>query len=218
MFSLLLSLSALLPAAQAFDGHGQNVVPAQPGVPSPIANFNPWQLDKGSWGATALLEAAGRSIAYQSGDAEVSPYMYGMRLLNLSGAYAVNDRFAVGAGLPVYFSHRDLVGEDLSTAALNGGAGNAVGPGIGDLKVWLPFALIRPSGDEHGLGLSVVPHLNLPTSSHPLRGNPMGGGAVLVAGYSTSQLQLSANLGAQGFNARVPALDAPLATLEGISI
>ena len=214
MFSLLLVLAALSSDSQAFDGHGQAFVPGQSGAPSPIATFNPWQLDQGSWGGSVLLEAAGASIAYQSGSSDVVPYMYALRLANLSGSYAINDRFGVGLGLPVYLSHQDLVGTDLNDPVLtNGGAGRE-GPGVGDLQIWLPFAILRPAGDERGLGLSLVPHLSLPTANHPLRGNPMGAGAVLVAGYSTSQLQLSANLGAKAYNQRDPALDAPLDTLE----
>ncbi|MFT5583971.1 MAG: outer membrane protein OmpA-like peptidoglycan-associated protein [Cognaticolwellia sp.] len=214
MFSLLLLLASLSPEARAFDGHGQAFVPGQTGTPSPIANFNPWQLDQGSWGGSVLLEVAGESIAYQVGESEVAPYMYGLRLANLAGVYAVNDRVGVGVGLPLYLSHQDLMGTDLTGAPLSDGGAGREGPGLGDLKLWLPIGILRPSGDERGLGLSVVPHLSLPTANHPLRGNPFGAGAVLVAGYRTSQFQFSANLGAQAFNGRDPALEAPLETLE----
>ncbi len=214
MFSLLLALAALSPDAQAFDGHGQNFVPGQTGAPSPIATFNPWQLDQGSWGGSVLLEAAGASLAYQSGDSEVVPYMFALRVANLSGSYAINDRFGVALGLPLYLSHQDLMGTELSGAPLADGGGGRQGAGLGDLKLWVPISIVRPVGDERGLGLSLVPHISLPTANHPLRGNPMGGGAILVAGYSTAQFQFSGNVGAQAFNGRDPALEAPLDTLE----
>lgn len=214
MFSLLLLLAALSPDAGAFDGHGQAFVHGQTGTPSPIANFDPWQLDQGSWGGSVLLEAAGRSIAYQVGDSAIAPYLYGLRLANLTGVYAVSDRFGVGVGMPLYLSHQDLMGTDLTATSFSDGRAQREGAGLGDLKIWLPAAILRPKGDESGLGLSLVPHLNLPTAKHPLRGNPMGAGAVLVAGYSTSQLQFSGNLGAQVFSERASALEAPLDTLE----
>lgn len=213
MLSLIHMLALLGQDAHAFDGHGQTFVPGQSGVPSPIATFNPWQLDQGSWGAGVLLEAAGASLAYQSGSDPVSPYMYGLRLANLSGAYAINDRIGVGAGLPLYLSHRDRVGTDLSAELADGGA-DRQGAGLGDLKLWVPVALLRPDADETGLGLSLIPHLSVPTANHPLRGTPLGGGAVLVAGYRFPSLQLSANVGAQAFNSRDPALEAPLDALE----
>ncbi|MED5373074.1 MAG: OmpA family protein [Myxococcota bacterium] len=210
MHSLLLAL-ATLSQAQAFDSHGQTFNPGQTGAHSGVVTWNPWQLDQGSWGAMVGFELASSPLQYQIvGEPGIQPAVDGLVLANLGGSYALTDRFGIAAGLPVYLAHQSSLGADYSLGTDLQPAGAA----LGNLRLWVPISLVRPSNDGTGFGLSLQPFLDAPTATSAITGDPMGGGALLALGYGLPAMQFSLNLGFKGHNTRDPELPAPLGDLE----
>ena len=120
--------------------------------------------------------------------ADGSPAVYTPRLSNVLGLH-------LGIGAAVH----DHVRLDLTAPIFmlsNGRNGQAQGGAMGDMRFAVNTAIVRPE-TGNGLGLSVVPFIDLPTGSSRkfLGQGSVGGGLKLAMGYELSRLTLTMDLG-----------------------
>lgn len=180
----MIGLWSLMATAWAFDAHGLTVAPAQGEGTDPLWAWSPWNSAAGSWNTSVTWEYANTLLIRQitEGDSVTTDVPVSAMLgANLSGTYAVSDRWGLALTAPVWVSQRDTSG--------------AVGGGLGTWRAWAPVALRTPA--EGGFGLGVVPWVDLPTGSSALyRRAGVGGGALLALGLEGGPFLLRANLGA----------------------
>lgn len=187
---LLLALAT--PAlAQDYDGgldaHGF-VLTAQDGdVRDSYTLQRPGELFQGTWFAGGLLEYASRPLVLvDATGAETvrDPALDNLVGLNLTAGVAPHERIRLTAGLPLFFTSSSF--------------GEAQGAGLGDLRVDAMILAIVPEGDE-GLGLGVVPWIDLPVGSTTqfLGRSKVGGGGAVAASYGLERATLTANVGVQ---------------------
>ena len=193
----LLSLGAGAPAL-AHDAHVAHFAPGGElmVVRSPTPAAEPWAVDAlvegAEWSAMRWLEAQ------DAGDADadaLEPRVDYLTSLHLGASRRWSDRVSTDLSLPLW----------LAPVTPDGIAG----PGVGDVRVAAPVALV----DTNGFGLSLVPlpRLDLPTSSSPELADGARIGGLLAAGVGGERVALAANLGADaGLGEGGPRLEAGL--------
>ncbi len=196
LFSI--ALGASLPAhaqdaAAGFDAHGFQLAAFDGDLRDPLRMQRPGRFSQGQFFVGGLFEYAKDPLvqyrvfddpALEPEETEILSDLYA---LNVSGGVAVLDFLRLDLALPLYFS----------TTGVNQ---SPEGLGLGDARLSAMAAIIRPEeGDAGGLGLGVVPYIDLPLGN-PERfiGQPgVAFGAKLAATYELERLTLGADLGAQ---------------------
>jgi len=198
---LLFAVLAAAPSARAqdegFDAHGFYLT-AQDGDPRDLLGVRrPGRFEAGEWGVGGVLEYAHRPLVLvrtvEDGET-VEPALAHLLGVNLAAGMAVHDRVWLDATAPLYFDVRDAQGSR--------------GAGVGDVRLAAMLALVRPerSVDGGGIGVGLVPHLDLPTGSpDTFTGQPgVAGGVRGAATWEGPRWTGAADLGVQ-FN---PAIEA----------
>ncbi len=200
-----IALGASLPAAAqdttesaGFDAHGFNLAAFDGDLRDGLRMQRPGRFTQGQFFVGGLFEYAKDPLVQYRiyDDPELEPeeteILSDLYAMNLSGGVAVLDFLRLDLSLPLYFS---TTGVDQSPQGL----------GLGDARLAAMAAIIRPDeGDAGGLGLGLVPYVDLPLGN-PERfiGQPgVAFGAKVAATYELEKLTLGADLGAQ-FNPEI---------------
>ena len=197
LMALLASAGLLAPqSALAFDAHQIQVSAGQAELGSPLVTVHPWTAPRGTLATALTYEYARNPLEQQlvldaTGETFDVPLVAGLNVLNLGFSYALNDRLALSAGVPLFLRQmrvQDFEDPDLPV--------NSLGPSLGDLVVAAP---IRILGGPTGLAVSITPELSLPTGpqARDLGDKGPGLGAVAAVGYSNERFRASVNLGAR---------------------
>ncbi len=171
--------------AWAVDGTGSQPLPNEGAVTDPIVAMHPARPAREDADVRVTMELAGPTFVLDVEDAgersEVA-VLDGLLGANLTGSAGLGDRVAIGVGMPFWLGVAGAVGD--------GGA-------LGDLRLQVPVAAVRPGERGAGFGLSVVPWLDVPTgdATRFLGRGSFGGGALGVVGYGFGDVRLSLNLG-----------------------
>lgn len=202
--SLVWALPALAQddtANVGFDAHGFNMVPQDGDPRDPLLVERAGRFDSGEFWVSGLFEYADAPLQVQSvtpgagGDPTLSDpvaALDNLAVLNLSAGYAVANRvrLAVAAPLIVTSTHLDATAPtDFSSPASGGG--------IGDVRLSAMIAAKQTDVLGGGLGLSVVPFVDLPTGrANSYLGRPgLGAGVKLAMTTEIGGLTVSADAG-----------------------
>lgn len=189
-------LSFLIGPAHAQDGinaHGFGMTAQDGDVRDPLTVERPGRLTAGDGYATALFEY-GRGHMDQVIRDEVGnegtrfSYLDHLLGVNLGAGLSVHEMLRVDVRMPVFFSAYGFDPDDPS--------GQPIGGGLGTMRAALMFAPITPE-DSGGLGLGVVPWIDLPTATAAKNFGYGGfaGGSKLAATYEAGPLTLTADAG-----------------------
>lgn len=170
------------------DAHGF-VLTAQDGdLRDGFLLHRPGAMDRGNWFAGGVLEIANRTLVLidETDPDQISrdPALSNLVGLNLTGGATVHERVRLTASMPVFFTSSSF--------------GDVQGAGLGDLRLDAMLQLVRPEEDL-GLGLGLVPWLDLPTgTTRKFLGRPgVAGGGAIAGSYAFKRATLLANLGLQ---------------------
>jgi len=200
---IMTSALGVAPPAHAqddgFDAHGFYLV-GQDGDPRDFLGVRrPGRFEAGDWGFGGVVEYAHRPLVrvYSGEDGEVvEPTLSHLFGVDLAAGMAVHDRVWIDVTAPVYFDIGDPEGSR--------------GAGVGDVRLATLLAVVRPerSARGGGLGVGLVPHLDLPSGSvDAFTGQPaVAGGVRAAATWEGPRWTGAADLGVQ-FNPVVEALN-----------
>ena len=171
------------------DAHGF-VLTAQDGdVRDGYVLHRPGAMDRGQWFVGGVLELANRPLVLIDASADPDdpsrePALTNVLGLNLTGGATLHPRVRLTASMPLFFTSRSF-GENQGLAA-------------GDLRLDAMLLAVTPE-DELGVGLGLVPWIDLPTgATSKFLGRPgIGGGGVVAMSYGFPRATVTANLGAQ---------------------
>ena len=211
LLKMLVAAGLLSPGtAFAFDAHQIQVDPGQGELANPLVVVHPWTAPRGTLATGVTFEYAPNPLEQAlrntvTDEVVEVPLVADLTVLNLGLSYAVNDRVALSAGIPLYLSQTrvtDFEDPDLPVVP--------VGGGLGDARLAAP---IRILGSDTGLAASVTPQLLLPSGDETLDRGVAGATlrGVFAIGYGTERWRASANLGAQ---ATASAEEPPQGTLD----
>jgi outer membrane protein OmpA-like peptidoglycan-associated protein len=181
----MLVLLSLVARAQGLDGHGFVLAPSDQGLDDLLTMWHPERPMAHTGAAEVAVEYADEPLVLV-GTLGSQPYravvVDDLIATNLGGTYAVSDRFAVAATLPVFLASRDEDGVH--------------GPALGDVRLAVPSA-IHVADDGLGFGLSAVPFVDLPTGAQArdLGANGVGAGLVVPVGVTRETWALTGNVG-----------------------
>ena len=189
---MLLLMMAMYTTAMAQDIPDAHALHPTPGAGQPgdlIFTWAPKSQDAERWAATALYEYAEWSLIRwlndedALGDDLLEPGIDYLSAVHLGFRYALHDRVGLGLSVPLWV-----------VPVFADGLGK---PGVGDTRLSLPVD-VRPQGAE-GWGLSVVPHVQLPTGDEALAlgESTMRTGALVAASRVQGPWTLVANVGAE---------------------
>lgn len=170
----------------SLDGHGVTVAPGQGTLSDPAWGWAPWSAPKGTLKAVGVLEYAAAPLQITVFEGEADPVQSALLdhllLLDAGLTYGVLDRVGVSLSAPIYL--RSTVD------------GEAAGPGLGELRLWVPIGLVLPQ-DGLGFGASLVPWFDGPSPQAAVfRGSGgVGYGAMAVLGWQGERFGASANIG-----------------------
>jgi len=186
----MIALLALFGVAFAQDGgvdaHGRALVPSDGDPLDPLWGYRAERQLAGSFGGEATLEWAKAPLVrvWQEGDTTTrEPLLDNVFGVALGGQYALHERVAVGLSAPLW--------------VLSTGIDGSNGVSLGDLRVSVPVGLVIPSETGEGLGVAVVPQLDLPTGRATawLGNGGLAAGGVLTASFGTGALFFAGDVG-----------------------
>jgi hypothetical protein len=176
--------------AQGIDGgidaRGAHLAASDGDLKDPIYAWRAERQRAGSGGVGGLFEYAHAPLVryVPNGDAFDREVLLDHLLgFNLMGGWAPHERVAVTAVMPLWFT--------------SVGADGPQGLGLGDVRLAAPIGLVLPDERDGGIGLSLIPILDLPSgSSAQFLGNrTVSGGGVVAVGYGMRRWNVDANLG-----------------------
>lgn len=192
---LLLPMSVLSTVAAhaqdvegGIDAHGF-VLSAQDGdVRDGLAIHRPGSLSKAGWHLGGVVEYAHRPLVLilpTGDDREIEPALSDLVVVNLGGGWTPTERLRFNATLPLVLTSKGLDGR--------------AGPALGDARIDAMALLVDPD-DNNGIGVGLVPWIDLPTGAtrRYLGRRTVGAGGVLAGTYEADGYTLSGNLGLQG--------------------
>ena len=184
MIFSILSAIALAPsalAAERLDAHGFRLNVEDGDTLDLLTVYRPQAFTPLSLSATALFEVAGPSLVLQQqhgDDISKESLRGGLVATNIELMGAIHQRVGLAVSVPYYW----FTG----------------GPSWGDTRISLPVGLGVPY-DDHGVALSILPFIDLPTGDEYRflgdRGTELGG--VLAFGSNSPRFQVSMNVGAK---------------------
>ena len=193
---LLSACVAYTPWARAadpggFDAHGFNLATLTSDPRAPLVVERPARFEMGDLSIGGVFEYASLPLAqYTRTDGVLSdrtPVLDDIFALNMSAAIAVWDRARVGVAVPIYFTS-------------TGSGSVPQGAGLGDIRLTGMVEIIRPDdGDAGGLGLGVIPYIDLPSGDEASvlgQGGATGGGK-LAASWEGTAWTLGGDAGVQ---------------------
>lgn len=175
---------AWVQTAAAADVHGAPVTPCAAEGGAPFVAWAPGAAARGAWRACATVELADEPVVATVTDADgtssFSP-LDDLVGLHVGGGYGFG-RVGVAVDLPLWL------------ASTNAGEANGFAPG--DLRVYAPVAILRPT-PERGLGFDVVLEVVAPTGDDTLLlgAGGTGVGGHLVLGGDAGRFAGTADLG-----------------------
>lgn len=197
----VLPLLALLASAQAtdLDAHGALPPPDGAGLHGGFTTFEPGTLPGGTAAVTVLGEHFDTPLTVILPDGEERPLLGRGTGGTIGFAYALHDRVAVGAVVPIWGAVRSSsFGDPLAPA----------GTTVGDFEIWVPVSLLSARGARPALTLA--PTLRGPGLVSPwLSDQAFGGGLTLAAANTHGRLGWTANLEGEWRNTRAGALVDP---------
>ncbi len=189
LVGLLLLVPAVAHAQDGFDAHGFNLAAFDGDVRDPLTVQRPGRMEPGDWFASGLLEFANNPLVFVVTDlqgqvVEEQQALDDLFVLNTSFGWALVDRLRVDAAVPLY----------LTSSGLDG----AQGVGVGDARLSAMFVAISPDSDERGLGVGLIPYLDLPLGAPGefLGQGSVAGGAKAAATYEVEHFTLTGEIGA----------------------
>lgn len=191
---LALLRSVAIAQEGGLDAHGFEPAAMDRDLRDPVGVVRPGALVTGDLSAGALLEYAWRPLVRETVETgEVETTLEQLVALDLSTAWTAHERLRLELGLPVY-------------AASFGAAGAPNGADLGDLRLAALVNLLSP--EEGGVGVGLLPFLDLPTgaASAFLGQRTVAGGALAAATVERQRWTVVGNLGAQ-FNPAVADLN-----------
>jgi outer membrane protein OmpA-like peptidoglycan-associated protein len=188
----LMTSSAAFAQDAGFDAHGFNLAPYDGDPRDPLEVQRPGHLHQGDWFFGGLFEYAESPLRFQPEDGSASlPVLDNLLALNLSTGVAVHERFRFNLGLPVYMTSTGF--DDAPQGA-----------GIGTLRLGGMLSILHPDDEDGGLGLGLVPWVDVPTGEPTtFTGNQgVGGGAKVALTVEGERVTVGGDLGAQ-FNKEI---------------
>lgn len=193
----VLALAALAatiaPTAHAQDSGGINAhafaLTAQDGdIRDHFATHRPGALPEMGWFAGAVAEYAHRPLVLvteDDGGDSVQAALNNVVALNVAAGISPIDRVRVTASAPVFLTSTSF--------------GDSQGAAFGDVRLDVMGLLVDPD-DTDGIGVAVVPWIDLPTGATGkfLGRRGVAGGGVLAATVEEPTWTLTSNLGVQG--------------------
>ncbi len=203
--SLALLVAAVFPGValaqdaspEGFDAHGFHLVAFDGDPRDLLAVARPGRMTPKHWFIGGVFEYAEAPLSYTvsdatGGNARTVTILDNLMALNLSAGVTLHERVRLDVGAPLFLSSVGL--GDVSQGA-----------GLGDLRIGGMVSLLPPaSSSPGGLGLGVVPWLDVPTGdATEFTGAPgVGGGAALAGTYELEKLTFTGSAG-MAFNPEI---------------
>jgi outer membrane protein OmpA-like peptidoglycan-associated protein len=189
----LLALALLLPAVSlaqdntALNAHGFDHVVGDNDVRDFLQTWRPETQVPGSLGFSLLAEYAESPLVLiqrQAGENTRLPLLDDVFAINAGVHFAVHERVALAAGMPLFLSSRQVETTD--------------GPGIGDLHFSAPVGIVLPKEDDQGFGLSIIPTAYFPTgATDHFVGGGFAGGLTLAPAFGAGPFTFAGNAGVE---------------------
>lgn len=199
MMALSLALWAFTVQAQeGLDGHGVVTVASDGDATDLLFTARPERQQALAYGLEALLEYASDPLVLSTiTDGKTSAtqaLVDDLFAVTLAASFAPHERLSLSASSPLYLASQ--------------GPDGPQGFASGDLRLSVAGGLLLPDASGRGMGLSVLPFLDLPTGAAQknLGRGGLGGGAIVPVGITGRRLALVANLGV-GTDPKLEVLD-----------
>lgn len=184
-------------ATEGFDAHGFNLTAFDGDPRDGLRIQRPGRYTKGEFWAGGLFEYARDPLVQYTlyegqAEPEQTDILSDIYALNVSGGYAILDNLRLGLSVPMYLS---TTGPEQAPQGL----------GLGDMRLDVMYTLVRPEeGEVGGLGVGIIPYLDLPTGNDArFVGQPgFAGGLKAAVTYELEKITLGADLGGQ-FNPKI---------------
>ncbi len=189
----LLALALLLPAVSLaqnnddINAHGFDQVVGDNDVRDFLQTWRPETQVPGALGFSLLGEYADSPLVLiqrQAGEDTALQLLDDVFAINAGVHFAVHERIALAAGIPVFLSSKQVERQD--------------GLGIGDVHLSVPVGLILPKDDDQGFGLSIIPTGYFPTGdTDRLVGGGFSGGLSLAPAFGAGPFTFAGNAGVE---------------------
>jgi len=186
--TLALPVSALAQDQGGLNAHGFALTAQDGDVRDHLAMHRPGPMAGGNWFVGGLAEYAHRPLVLVTeadGGRELDPALTNVFALNLVAGVSPHERFRLTASAPVFLTSSSF--------------GEGQGAAFGDVRIDVMGILVNPD-DADGIGVAVVPWIDLPTGATDkfLGRRAVGGGGVIAGTVEEERWTLTSNLGLQG--------------------
>lgn len=176
--------------SNGFDAHGFQLVAYDSDLRDLLTVQRAGRFTQGDAFAGGLFEYASKPLVYIStggdGTENTDVMLDNVFALNTSFGAALFNFLRLDAAVPLYFSSTGPTGDPQSMS-------------IGDARLAAMVSILRPAEEGGGLGLAVVPYLDLPFGSSEdfLGQSGLDGGLKAAVTYELTKLTFSGDIGAQ---------------------
>lgn len=170
------------------NAHALAITPQDGDIRDHYVTQRPGSLTPMGWFVGGVAEYAHRPLVLvteSDGSTEVRPALDNVVALNLGAGFSPIDRLRISASAPLFLTSTSF--------------GEGQGFGIGDTRIDLMGLLVDPA-DTNGIGIAVVPWVDLPTGDTTkfLGRRTLAGGGVVAASVEEPTFTLTTNFGLQG--------------------